>query len=310
MSKTNNEIARIDERTISDVVLNRVHQMQESGNLVIPADYSPENALSAAYLKLQEVKDKQGRPASVVCTPASASMALLDMVVQGLSPAKNQCYFIVYGNELQLQRSYLGTIAVAKRFGGVKDVFAQVVYKGDGFEFEVDPETGIRKVTRHAQSLDSINGGDIIAAYATVIREEGPVYQEIMTWSEIRAAWGQGATKGNSPAHKTFAQEMAKKTVINRALKTFVNSSSDASVLADAYNRTTANDYNRDDPEKVIDVEEELKASAAAAIFGTPAPAEPAEEEPDTSGLTDEEKEAIIAAEIAEAEAEAGKEAE
>lgn len=104
---------------------------------------------------------------------------------------------------------------------------------------------------------------------------------------------------------------MAKKTVINRALKTFVNSSSDASVLADAYNRTTANDYQRDDPEKVIDVEEEeLKASAAAAIFGTPAPADPAEEEPDTSGLTAEEKEAIIAAEIAEAEAEAGKEAE
>lgn len=297
-------LALVGAQQLSNGVMARVHELQAGGDLTIPADYSPENAINAAYLKLQDVKDKAGRPAADVCTSQSAANALLDMVVQGLSPAKNQCYFIVYGDQLTLQRSYQGTIAVAKRFGGVKDVFAQVVYKGDGFEFEVDPETGIRRVTRHAQSLEAINGGEILAAYATVIREDGPTYQEIMTWSEIRAAWGQGATKGSSPAHKTFAQEMAKKTVINRALKTFINSSSDAPVLADAYNRTTANNYQRDEAREIIDVEEqELKDNAIAALFGGP-PEDPAADPEDTSGLTDEEKAAIIEAEIAEAAAE------
>lgn len=46
--------------------------------------------------------------------------------------------------------------------------------------------------------------------------------------AQIRAAWGQGATKGGSPAHKNFAEEMAKKTVIGRACKAIINSSDDA----------------------------------------------------------------------------------
>lgn len=296
-------IATVGERQISNSVMDRVHQLQASGGLSIPADYSPENALNAAYLKLQTVTDKSGRPASQVCTSQSAANALLDMVVQGLTPAKNQCYFIVYGDELTLQRSYQGTIAVAKRFGGVKDVFAQVVYEGDEFEFAIDPATGIRQITKHTQSLGSINSGKIVAAYATVIREDGPVYQEIMTIGEIETAWGQGATKGASPAHKKFPQEMAKKTVINRALKTFINSSSDAPVLADAYNRTTANEYEKNEEPEIIDVDDrEVKESAMAALFG--GPAQEPQEEPDTSGLTEEEKEAIIAAEAAEAAAE------
>jgi recombination protein RecT len=37
--------------------------------------------------------------------------------------------------------------------------------------------------------------------------------------------------KGNSGAHKNFTQEMCKKTVINRACKTPINSSSDAILI-------------------------------------------------------------------------------
>ena len=82
---------------------------------------------------------------------------------------------------------------------------------------------------------------------------------------EIRKAWAQGAAKGGSPAHKNFPQEMAKKTVINRACKIFVNTSTDADPLADAYNRTTANDYIGDE---FVDAEaEELNESAFEAIM-------------------------------------------
>ena len=56
---------------------------------------------------------------------------------------------------------------------------------------------------------------------------------DIMTIEEIKQSWNQGATKGNSPAHKNFEGEMAKRTVTNRAIKMFVNSSDDSAVLDD-----------------------------------------------------------------------------
>ena len=258
-------------KTISEKVLKRVEEMRTDGALVIPEDYSPANALNEAYLTLQTVKDKTGAPALSTCTTGSVANALLDMVTQGLSPNRKQCYFVVYDKELTLMRSYMGTIAVAKRFAGVKDVFAQVVYAGDGFEYEIDPSTGVRSVKKHVQSLASIDGGEILAAYATVIKEDGSRYQEIMTIKEIRAAWNQGQTKGGSPAHKNFPQEMAKKTVINRALKIFINSATDSAILAGAYNRTTENEYRSDDDDgfEVLDENRaEARAAAAELFFG------------------------------------------
>ena len=76
------------------------------------------------------MKDKSGRPALEVCTRESIANSLLDMVVQGLSPAKTQCYFIVYGNKLQMNRSYFGTQAVLKRLTNVKDIWSNVIYEG------------------------------------------------------------------------------------------------------------------------------------------------------------------------------------
>lgn len=262
MTEKKNEIAVA--KNISEAVLAKVQTMQETGGLVLPEDYHAGNALNAAYLKFKQLEDKNHKPAEQVCSKESVALALMDMVIQGLSPAKNQCYFVVHGSQLTLMRSYMGTVAAAKRFGGVKSVHAQVVYKNDDFGFEIDPSTGTKKVTVHEQSLESIEEGTIRAAYAVVITKDD-VYYEIMTMDEIRKAWAQGAAKGGSPAHKNFPQEMAKKTVINRACKIFVNTSTDADPLADAYNRTTANDYIGDE---FVDTEaEELNESAFDAIM-------------------------------------------
>lgn len=262
MTEKKNEIAVA--KNISEAVLAKVQMMQETGGLVLPEDYHAGNALNAAYLKFKQLEDKNHKPAEQVCSKESVALALMDMVIQGLSPAKNQCYFVVHGSQLTLMRSYMGTVAAAKRFGGVKSVHAQVVYKNDDFGFEIDPNTGTKRVTLHRQSLESIEEGTIRAAYAVVITKDD-VYYEIMTMDEIRKAWAQGAAKGGSPAHKNFPQEMAKKTVINRACKIFVNTSTDADPLADAYNRTTANDYIGDE---FVDSEaEELNESAFDAIM-------------------------------------------
>lgn len=259
----------IIKKNIAEAVLSRVNAMQETGGLVLPPDYNAGNALTAAYLDLQKTVDKNGKPAEEVCTPESATRALLDMVVQGLSPEKKQCYFVVHGNQLTLMRSYMGTVAAAKRFGGVKDVFAQVIYKGDEFEMEVDPSTGKRRVTRHGQTFESIEEGTIRGAYATVTLRDGSVYQEIMTIDEIRKAWAQGSAYGSkAKTHEKFGQEMAKKTVINRACKLFINTSTDSSELADAFNRGTASEHEVETDGPIIDVPtEDIKTAAFNELF-------------------------------------------
>lgn len=89
MTEKKNEIAVA--KNISEAVLAKVQTMQETGGLVLPEDYHAGNALNAAYLKFKQLEDKNHKPAEQVCSKESVALALMDMVIQGLSPAKNQC---------------------------------------------------------------------------------------------------------------------------------------------------------------------------------------------------------------------------
>jgi recombination protein RecT len=218
---------------VVDNVLNKVNQFEKLGQIRLPKDYSKENALKSAYLILKDQKDKNGTSVLDSCKKDSIANALLDMVVQGLSPMKKQCAFVPYGDQLTLVREYHGTIALAKRFGGVKDITANVIYQADEFGYSIDPETGRKKVTKHEQSLDNIDINAIKGAYAVLILEDGTTYTEVMTMLQIRTAWNQGAMKGGSPAHKNFTDQMALKTVINRACKLFISSSDDGALFSD-----------------------------------------------------------------------------
>lgn len=214
---------------ISEQVLSRIEQFQKDGSMILPKNYSVENHMKSAWLALQEVEDKDHHKALQICTKESIANSLLDMVLQGLSVSKKQGYFIVYGNKLIFQRSYFGTIALAKRAGGmVSEPVANVIYEGDDFQYEIDPKTAKVAIVKHSQKLENIDNSKIKGAYALVTLADGTTQVTIMSMQQIRAAWGQGATKGNSPAHKNFAEEMAKKTVIGRACKAIINSSDDA----------------------------------------------------------------------------------
>jgi recombination protein RecT len=156
MNTENKNLPTVKEKNIIDDVLSKVVQFRESGELVLPKDYSAENALKSAYLILSEAVDKQKNPVLTVCTKASIANSLLDMVVQGLSPMKNQCYFIPYGDKLQLSRSYLGSIAVARRVG-LKSIVANVVFQDDIFSYQIDSKTGLYSIIDHTQELQNID---------------------------------------------------------------------------------------------------------------------------------------------------------
>lgn len=244
------------EKDITAQVLQKVQAFEKSGELRIPKDYSPENALKGAMLILSEMKDKDGNLVLQSCSKTSIAQSLLKMVVEGLSVLKKQGYFIPYGKELTWSRSYQGSIALAKRVAEVKEVNAVVVYKDDIFDFGIDVKTGRTAIYEHKQKFSSIANDKIIGAYAIVVYKDGSTTATVMTMDQIRAAWNQGATKGNSPAHKNFTEEMAKKTVINRACKTPINSSTDV-ILVGGY------DDEEEERTDIIDIKHEVVTDTA-----------------------------------------------
>lgn len=256
MSDKNTAAVAVQEKNVTDEVLSRVQDLNKKGDLVIPPGYSAENAIKSAWLILQETVDREKKPALQVCTKTSIANSLLDMVIQGLSPSKKQCYFVVYGNKLQLMKSYMGTVAVTKRLKGVKDVKAYCIYEGDEFEQEFNLDTATLKITKFNPKFENIDINKIKGAFAIVLGEEGPIHTEVMNINQIKNSWNQGYAKGKSGAHSNFTDEMAKKTVINRACKMFVNTSDDSDILVEAFNNTDKEPYEEKD---IVSVDYEVK---------------------------------------------------
>lgn len=254
---------KVVQKNITDKVLGSVQTMVSNNQLQLPKNYVVGNALKSAYLKLNDTKDKNGNSVLQSCSQNSIANALLKMVVLGLNPAKDQAYFVAYGKDLTLMTSYFGKITAIKRIKGVVDVRADVIYEDTEYELEVD-EFGndLVKVIKPCP-LDKRSNDKIIGAWAKIIFDPevwgAREYSCVMTMQEIKNAWGQGATKGNSPAHKTFATEMAKKSVINRCIKNYINSRDDQDMIIETLKETISNDYEEEMPivkeEEVIDID-------------------------------------------------------
>ena len=238
-------VVAIMKRTVADVVAQKVDGFIKNHEIDLPASYSVGNALKAAWLILQETEDRNHNKALAVCTKESIANAMLDMVVQGLNPMKDQVYFIVYGKTLSAQRSYFGSMAVAKMVQPLIDDFAYaVVYEGDSFKYGI--KNGKKSIVEHEQELGNVDKKNIIGAYAIALDKAGePLRTEIQTMEEIKRAWGQSplhpiTDKGDIKAdstHGKFTADMAMKTVVNKLCKAIVNASSDRALLLERMNR-------------------------------------------------------------------------
>ena len=245
-AKNTAQLKLVQKDTI-DIVAKKVREFQERGELNFPANYSPENAMKSAWLELQSTVDRNKRPALEVCTKNSIANTLFNMIVQGLNPAKKQCYFIVYGDSLTLHRSYFGALHLAKTMDeSIEEITADVVYEGDEFEFE--KKRGKTIISKHIQRLENIDKNKIKAAYCSIFKANGYEDTTVMTFDQIKDAWKQSQTSPvnenggvkSSSVHGKFTADMAKKTVINRACKVVINSSNDRSLIIKSYTESEA----------------------------------------------------------------------
>ena len=219
---------------VGALVLNRVDEMCKVG-FTMPKDYNYVNAVKATMLKLQDVKDKNGKPALEVCTPSSIQSALFSMVVKGLDVSKNQAYLVCYGQQLQLQESYFGKVLQVKRIFPEWEPRPNIVHEGDTFKYTVNPETGRRELVEHTQSLENLDK-PILGGYIYLPCADGGKDLYIMTIKQIIAAWNKSRSGGATA--KQFPEKMAMKTLVNSGCTMVINSTPSQSTVAD----------NSDDP--------------------------------------------------------------
>ena len=241
-------------KSVGDIVLARVSEMAEAG-FTLPADYNPTNAIKASMLVLQEIKDKNGKPALEVCTQASIQAALFKMLCYGENVANIQGYFVVYGNQLQYQESYFGKVLRVRRIFPDWTPVPMIIHEGDSFEYAIDPNTGRKKVLKHEQKLENIDK-PILGGYLYIPCADGGQDLYVMTAKEIAAAHSK--SRGGGAVHKQFSTKMYSKTLVSSGCNYILNSTPSQSNIADNSDDPNAPETVQDyaDAEEVVEVSE------------------------------------------------------
>lgn len=257
---SNNQIM---EKNLADNVQNRVLELTNKGRLNLPKNYSVGNALSSAWLIIQDLKDKNNKPALEVCTKESIANALLEMAILGLNPVKKQGYFIVYGNRLGWFTSYFGKCASIKRLKGIEtEPIGTIIYEGDNVEIGYN-ELGEEIVLSHKTTWENKLKNNRVGAYATVIAN-GIKRSALMTKEEIKESWTKNPSPNNKRDHIDFEGEFMKRTVINRLVKMILQTSNDDDLLAETIIKNEDEMYDMQDYIETTanEVKEEIETKA------------------------------------------------
>lgn len=220
---------KLVKKDIGTQVLDRVNQLCEAGFKMAP-DFSAINAIKATMLMLQQVVDKNKRPALEVCTPVSIQTALFEMCVQSLDVSKRQAYLLVRGDKLCFQPSYFGHILQVKRLFPDWAPVAHTVREGDEFEYTINPENGKMKLVKHTQKLENLDK-DFIGAYMYLPCADGEPELYVMTRKQIMKAWSKSSSQ-TLQTHKDFDEKMALKTIINSGCTKVINATPDPTYVA------------------------------------------------------------------------------
>lgn len=211
INKTNNGVAKQQQPTLKNLIVKMEGQIAKA----LPKIMTPERFTRMVFTAISK------NPKLENCTPNSFLGAMMQAAQLGLEPNTplGQAYLIPFKNkgvmEVQFQIGYKGLIDLVYRSKEVTDIQAQCVYENDEFEYEL----GLNPVLKHKPALK--NRGEVILYYAVFHTKSGGYGFEVMSKEDIinhAKKTSQSYSKESSPWNKYF-DEMAKKTVLKRALK-------------------------------------------------------------------------------------------
>ena len=158
-------------------------------------------------------------PQLAACTQKSFLGAMMACAQLGIEPntSLGHGYLIPYRNkgqlECQFQLGYKGLIQLAYRSGQISTISAHTVYANDKFEFTL----GLEPTLVHVPCMDGDRGAPV-AYYATYKTKDLGYGFEVMSVADAQAHRAKYSKASYSPWDTNF-DEMAKKTVLKRALK-------------------------------------------------------------------------------------------
>lgn len=181
----------------------------------LPSVLTPERFTRIALSALNNTPELQK------CTPMSFISALLNAAQLGLEPNSplGQAYLIPYKNkgilECQFQIGYKGLIDLAYRNGQMQTIQAHVVYENDEFEYEY----GLNPILVHKPAFT--DRGDpmyFYGLYKTIAGGFGFCVMSKTDMDLFASTYSKAFGTSYSPWKSNY-EEMAKKTVIKKALK-------------------------------------------------------------------------------------------
>lgn len=159
-------------------------------------------------------------PKLLQADPSSFMFAAMKAAVLGLEPggALGLCYLLPFDNrnagitEVQFILGYKGMLALARRSGELSEVYADVVFEGDEFDYML----GTERYIHHKRNPNRQADAPVTHAYAVAKFKDGGQAMRVLDIIEIEAHRSRSKAKDNGP-WKTDYAAMARKTAL-RAL--------------------------------------------------------------------------------------------
>tara|TARA_R110000824_G_scaffold75309_4_gene191220 strand:+ start:2449 stop:3645 length:1197 start_codon:yes stop_codon:yes gene_type:complete len=150
---------------------------------------------------------KNCKPDTIINAIITATHLGLDIGLLG------SAYIVPYGQQATLMIGYVGLIDLAHRSGTVKNIHSGVVRANDFYERTHDD------FTHKYSAFDSVEArGPVVGAYCLVDLMNGGRQIETMSREDIEQV-RSGSRSGNNGPWVQYFEEMAKKSVIRRAMK-------------------------------------------------------------------------------------------
>jgi recombination protein RecT len=185
---------------------------KEQIRLALPRHMSVDRLIRVALTSVNRT------PKLLECNQISLLGAIIQSAQLGLEPdgMLGHAYLVPYGKEVQLIPGYKGLVTLARRSGEVSSIDVRVVHQGDTFRFAFGLEPKLEHVP--SDEGDDETPRPITHAYAVIRLRDGGYQFDVMTHREIERVRKQSRA-GTSGPWVTHWPEMAKKTVLRRALK-------------------------------------------------------------------------------------------
>lgn len=201
-----NAIVKTPQKDIAAIIIEMKGQIQAALPKHISADRITRIALTALR-KERKLQD---------CNHQSLLGSLMLASQLGLEPNTplGQCWLIPYKTECSFQIGYKGLIEIAYRTGLYQTIYAQEVYEGDEFKYEL----GLEKDLKHIPKKGAKNGKPV-AYYAVYKLKDGGHDFHVMYREEVETHARKYSKAYSSGPWVNNFDAMAKKTCIIGVLK-------------------------------------------------------------------------------------------